>query len=78
MLKGPLLSPLLKENPVTIHVLGVCSALAKDALRVPRRLRTALFTSSRDVASTTQAAKTGGSALPMTTMVFAESSRAYP
>ena len=27
-LKEPLLRPLLKENPVTIHVLGICSALA--------------------------------------------------
>ena len=28
MLKQPLFSPILKENPVTIHVLGICSALA--------------------------------------------------
>lgn len=27
-LSEPLLTPLLKENPVTIHVLGICSALA--------------------------------------------------
>jgi Na+-transporting NADH:ubiquinone oxidoreductase subunit D len=26
--RGTLISPLLKENPVTLHVLGICSALA--------------------------------------------------
>ena len=50
------------------------SAGAKLALRVPRRRRTTPFTSMRVVASTTQAANRGGSALPMTTTQLAESS----
>ena len=65
--------------PIAIPVSPwVCSADANDALRVPSRSRTARFTSSRVVARTTQAAKTGGSDLPMTTIVFAESSGANP
>ena len=58
--------------------LAVASAGANDALRVPSRSRTARLTSSRYGASVTQAANRGGSVLPMTTIVLAESSGSKP
>ncbi|MFT3854033.1 MAG: hypothetical protein QM733_15015 [Ilumatobacteraceae bacterium] len=65
--------------PIVIPVIAeVSSAPANDALRAPSRRRTAPLTSSRVVASTTQATCLGGSDLPTTTIVFAESSRAMP
>ncbi len=63
--------------PIVIPVNSVVeSAGANDALRVPSRARTALLTSRRVVANTRQRAKRGGSLLPITTMAFAESSKA--
>ena len=56
----------------------VSSAGANEALRVPRRWRTTRLTSRRVLDSTTHAAYTGGSDLPMTRMVFAESSGLNP
>ena len=65
--------------PISIPVSSrVSSAEANDALRVPSRSRTAWLTSSRSGARTMHAAYTRGSALPTTTMVFAESSGAKP
>ena len=65
--------------PICIPVnSAVTSAGANDALRVPRRSRTVRFTSSRNGASVTQAAYVGGSDLPMTTIVLAESSGLKP
>ena len=61
--------------PIAIPVAATTSSAgAKLALRVPSRRRTTPFTSRRVVASTTQAANTGGSALPITTTQLAESS----
>jgi hypothetical protein len=56
----------------------VCSVSANDAFFTPSRFRTARLTSSRVVASTTHATYRGGSLLPTTTMVLADSSGAYP
>ena len=65
--------------PICIPVrAAVSSAGANDALRVPSRSRTVRFTSSRYGASVTQAAKRGGSDLPITTIVLAESSGSNP
>ena len=65
--------------PISIPVIArVDSDGAKDALRVPSRSRTARFTSSRYGASVTHAAYRGGSDLPMTRIVLAESSGEKP
>ena len=72
-------SPNAVTPPICIPVSSaVTSAGANDALRVPSRSRTARFTSSRYGASVTHAAYRGGSDLPMTTIVFAESSGENP
>ncbi len=65
--------------PICMPVsLAVSSAGAKDALRVPSRSRTVRFTSRRYGARVTQAANRGGSDLPITTIVLAESSGENP
>ena len=61
--------------PISWPVISrVTSGGANDALRVPSLSRTTRLTSSRVVANTTHAAYRGGSDLPMTRMVLADSS----
>ena len=76
-------SPAGRANGVTPPMVipvraAVSSAPANDALRTSSRRRTTPLTSSRVVASTTQATWRGGSDLPATRIVLAESSSATP
>ncbi len=56
----------------------VSSGSAKETLRAPIFLRTVLFTSSRVVASRTQATNFSSPVFDFTRMAFAESSIAWP
>ena len=65
--------------PISMPVSStVMSALANEALRTSSRRRIRPLTSSRVVARVTQATWRIGSPLPVTRIVFAESSRATP
>ncbi len=76
---SPAGSPNTVTPPICIPVrAAVSSAGANDAFRVPSRSRTTRLTSSRYGARVTQAANRGGSLLPMTTIVLAESSGSKP